>query len=126
MTKIEIHVAGEILYAMLNQSETAQRIAEILPIKGKVQLWGDEIYFKIPLEMEEALDATADVEIGDLVYWPVGNAFCIFFGSTPASGPDGQPKVASPGNIFGHVEGDTSLFKKAKNHDFIKIVQKEE
>ncbi len=122
MTNIKIHVAGQIIDGILNQSETAQKIAEILPIEAHVQLWGDEIYFPIPLNMNEAPDATDDVEIGDLAFWPAGNAFCIFYGTTPASGADGKPKIASPGNIFGAVRPDDALlFKKAKIGEKITI-----
>jgi hypothetical protein len=96
--------------AELNDTKTAQAIWEALPITGRVNLWGDEIYFSIPLSLELELGQEA-VEIGDLGYWPDGNGFCIFFGRTPVSYGD-EIRPASPVTVFGHVVGDATLFKK--------------
>jgi hypothetical protein len=54
--------------------------------------------------------ARAVVALGDLGYWPPGQAFCIFFGPTPASHGD-ECRPASPVNVFGHVDGDPRVFK---------------
>jgi hypothetical protein len=104
--------AGSVsMRAELNDSPTAQRIRESLPITGRANTWGDEIYFEIPVQAEQAADARADVEVGELGYWPVGRAFCIFFGPTPAS-TGGQPRAASPVNIVGRVSGDATTFRQ--------------
>jgi hypothetical protein len=101
-----IITAGDVtLDAELNQSETAQRIFDALPLEGRANVWGEEIYFEIPLQLEMETDARADVEVGDLGYWPTGTAFCIFFGPTPVSTGD-QPRAYSPVNVFGRVIGD--------------------
>jgi hypothetical protein len=99
------------LKAELNDSPTAQRIWDALPITGRANTWGDEIYFEIPVRAEQEPDARADVEVGELGYWPVGSAFCIFFGPTPASA-DEKPRAASPVNIVGHVLGDATTFRQ--------------
>jgi hypothetical protein len=81
-----------------------------LPIKGRANLWGDEIYFSIPLKLK--LEAGQEVvSIGDLGYWPDGSAFCIFFGPTPVSQGDAI-RPASPVTVFGKVIGDATVFKK--------------
>ena len=80
--------AGSIrLEAELNDTFTAQAIRNILPLTAAANTWGDEIYFSIPmtLELENGQEV---VEMGDLGYWPPGRAFCIFFGTTPASQGD--------------------------------------
>ncbi len=101
-----IITAGDVtLDAELDQSETAQRIFDALPLEGRANVWGEEIYFEIPLQLEMETDARADVEVGDLGYWPTGTAFCIFFGPTPVSTGD-QPRAYSPVNVFGRVIGD--------------------
>jgi hypothetical protein len=69
-----------------------------------------EIYFEIPVEVGQASDARADVEIGPLAYWPVGHAFCIFYGRTPASAGR-QPRAYSPVNVFGRVDGDATRLR---------------
>ncbi len=96
--------------AELNSTGTAREIWEALPIKGRVNLWGDEIYFSIPLSLK--LEAGQQVaNAGDLGYWPDGNAFCIFFGATPASQGD-EIRPASPVTVFGKVIGDATIFRK--------------
>jgi hypothetical protein len=96
--------------AELNGTRTAQGIWEALPIKSRVNLWGDEIYFSIPLGLQ--LEAGQEVvSMGDLGYWPDGSAFCIFFGATPVSQGDGI-RPASPVTVFGKVIGDATIFKK--------------
>ena len=99
--------------ARLNDSRTARAIWEALPIEANAQTWGDEIYFAIGVkEAEDA--AQAVVELGDLGYWPPGQAFCIFFGPTPASQGD-EIRPASPVNVVGRVTGDATTFKRVKS-----------
>jgi hypothetical protein len=97
--------------AELNDSPTAQAIWEALPITGRANTWGDEIYFAIPVQAEEEPGARADVAVGELGYWPTGSAFCIFFGPTPAS-TGTEPRAASPVNILGNVLGDATGFRQ--------------
>lgn len=108
--RITIAAGPVTLQAELDDSPTAQRIWAELPIVGQANTWGDEIYFKIPVRMEEEPDARADVAVGELGYWPRGAAFCIFFGPTPAS-EDDQPRAASPVNPIGRVLDDPALLR---------------
>ena len=105
--------------AELNGTATAQAIWESLPIKGRASLWGDEIYFSIPVSLSEE-NVQQEVDIGDICYWPPGNGFCIFFGKTPASISD-KPRAASPVNVSGRIIGDATLFKNTTNGEAIRI-----
>ncbi len=89
----------------LNESPTAKAIADALPVRAGASTWGDEIYFGIPVTAGLEPGATDVREIGDLAYWPPGHAFCIFFGSTPASHGD-EPRAASPVNLVGRLTLD--------------------
>jgi hypothetical protein len=109
--RITIAAGPVTVEAELNESLTAQEIWEELPITGQANTWGDEIYFRIPVHVEEAPDARADVAVGELGYWPTGEAFCIFFGPTPVSSGD-QPRAASPVNVVGRVLGDATEFRR--------------
>jgi hypothetical protein len=111
--KIMITVEDLKMYAELNNSETAKKIWEALPIEANVQTWGDEIYFSITVKAGLE-NAKAVVSEGDLGYWPPGNAFCIFFGPTPASHGE-EIKPASPVNVFGKIIGDPQVFKKVRS-----------
>ena len=90
--------------AELNNSKTADLLWECLPVEGRVNTWGEEIFFRIPLETGPD-NAVSVVEEGDLAYWPEGSSFCIFFGQTPAS-TAGEIKPASPVNLLGRLTGD--------------------
>lgn len=108
MQKIIIKAGDIELLATLYETATAQKIYQNLPLQGKVNRWGDEIYFTIPVSIESEPEARSKVQIGELGYWPVGKAFCIFWGPTPASNGS-DPVAASPVNIFGKVDGDAKL-----------------
>ena len=120
MSVIEI-TSGELtLQAELNESSTAQEIWKKLPLEGRANTWGDEIYFEVPVVMDQESDARAEVEVGELGYWPVGRAFCIFFGPTPVS-TDERPRAYSPVNVIGRVQGDATLFKLVRDGDLVRI-----
>ena len=100
--KININIEDCSIEAKLKERVTAKKILDDLPFESTANIWGDEIYFNIPTKIELADDARAKVEIGELGYWPVGPAFCIFFGKTPASKAD-EIRPASPVNVFGKL-----------------------
>lgn len=122
--KIVIEAGSVRMEAELNDSPTAQQVWEALPIEGSANLWGDEIYFEIPVVAEQAADARALVEVGTLGYWPVGHAFCIFFGPTPAS-TDERPRAYSPCNVLGHVLGDATRFRAVRNGETVTLSRAE-
>ena len=117
--KINILVEDLKVEAELNDSKTAQLIWEGLPIEAKVNTWGEEIYFAIPVKAGLEQGAREVVSSGELGYWPTGHAFCIFFGPTPASQGD-EIRAASAVNVLGKVLSDPKIFLKVK--DGVKIV----
>ncbi len=108
--KIKIKAGSVEVTAGLNETRTAGAIWEALPIKGHASCWADEIYFSIPVTLEEE-DAKELVGMGDLGYWPPGTAFCLFFGPTPMSRGQGI-RPASPVNVFGRITGDPKVLKQ--------------
>ncbi|SHE88216.1 hypothetical protein SAMN02745206_00973 [Desulfacinum infernum DSM 9756] len=120
-TKIRIEAPGIMMDALLNDSPTARRIAEALPLEAEANTWGEEIYFAIPVSEPLSEDAREVVERGDLGYWPTGKAFCIFFGPTPMSRGD-EIRPASAVNVVGRVCGDPGVFKSVRDGDLVRIV----
>jgi hypothetical protein len=104
---IRIQAGAVALAAELNDSPTAAAVAAALPLRGTANRWGEEIYFRIPVDQPEAGDARTAMAVGELAYWPPGQALCIFFGRTPAS-TDDRPRAASPVNPLGRVLGDVA------------------
>ena len=123
MRKILITISNLSVSAELNNSVSADKIWEALPLSGSANVWGDEIYFEIPVSLKEVSDAQQEVEVGTLAYWPPGSALCVFFGKTPVSTSD-KPKAYSPVNILGSVGGDPKVFKIVKAGDQI-VIDKE-
>lgn len=114
-------VAGPITAeAVLYGTPTAEGVFKALPIEGRANRWGDEIYFSTPLDMPLEPEAREVVEPGELGFWPPGKALCIFFGPTPASRGD-EVRAASPVNVFGRLLGDPKAFKRVKDGEKVRV-----
>ena len=98
------------LEAELNDGATAGAIWDALPVANSGNTWGDEIYFRIPVDAE-GVNLNEVVEFGDLAFWPPGNAFCIFFGPTPASRGD-EIRAASGVEVVGRILGDATQLRQ--------------
>ena len=122
MKRIQITSDQISVIAELDQSETAARIWDTLPIEGSVNRWGEEIYFSIPVKIDQSQDAREEVDSGDLGYWAPGRAFCIFFGPTPAS-VDERPRAASPVNLFGRIQGDAGICSQIPDGASIRVMR---
>jgi len=118
--KIKIFIKDVTLDAEISETATAKAIGDALPIETEPKEWGDEFYFEIPVTMPLDETATVKVSVGDIGYWPPGNALAIFFGPTPMSnGP--EPVPASAVAIVGKITGDTNLLRSAKGAAKIRI-----
>ena len=119
-TEIIITLKEIIIHAELLDTPCAKAIVNVLPIEARPNEWGDEFYFTIPVEMPLDETATKKVKVGDIGYWPPGNALAIFFGPTPlSSGTD--PVPASEVNLVGRITDDAALLRKAKGAVKIRI-----
>jgi hypothetical protein len=117
--KIKITAGKLELEAWLNETRTASKVFDSLPLSSTVNTWGDEIYFTIPVT-EVAEDAKEVVSLGDIAYWPPGKAMCIFFGKTPVSRGE-EIRPASSVNIIGKLEGDYEVLKQVKDGEKITV-----
>ena len=123
-TEIVIVVDDIRLHGYLGDSPTAQALADALPIEGRAQLWGEEIYFPVDRVVAELDDTAAVVvNVGDLGYWPTGRALCIFFGPTPGSVP-GEIRPASAVNLVGRVTDDPCCLKLISEGAPVRIEKK--
>lgn len=91
--------------------KTVDSLLRILPIEGRIARWKEEVYFSIPLSLGgEKL--TSKVSTGDIAYWPMGSAICIFYGKS-------QPY--SPVSILGKITKNLEIFKLVKDGTRIKM-----
>jgi len=124
MPALRISAGPVTALAELNDSPTARLLWDALPMDGKANRWGDEIYFAIPVDADEEPNAVAAVEVGTIAFWPPGNAFCIFWGPTPAS-RGSQPMAASPVNVLGKIDGDASQFERVSSGARVRLERAE-
>lgn len=120
MTEIRITVNDQIYHANLQDTPTAEKLIGALPIEGEASVWGEEIYFEIPVSASQESDAREEVAVGTIAYWPVGRAFCIFFGPTPVSRGE-KPRAYSPVNVMGKIEGDLSGLREVQSGAQVQI-----
>jgi uncharacterized protein len=119
-TPIRITIGRTALKAELFDTPCAQAIAAALPIETRPNEWGDEFYFTISVNHPLDPSATEKVKVGDIGYWPPGQALALFFGPTPmSSGAD--PVPASAVNLVGRISEDPRLLKKEKGEGKIRI-----
>ncbi|MGD6805787.1 MAG: cyclophilin-like fold protein [Candidatus Bathyarchaeia archaeon] len=84
---------------------TVDTIVRKLPIEGRAAVWKEEVYFEIPIKMGEE-KAKPTVETGAIAFWPMGSAFCVFYG---------QSQPYSPVSILGKVTNNLEIFKQIKS-----------
>jgi hypothetical protein len=108
--EIEVVGKGKALAELDDRNpETSKKIYENLPLEGNAQVWLEETYFQIPINLDYENASSTSVK-GDLSYWPPGSAFCIFYGES-------QP--ASAVNPIGRITKNLELFKEVEEEDII-------
>ena len=122
MKKIRIlsESIGEVSAVLTDENpETAKAFYSSLPTEGRANLWGEEIYFRMPISANKE-NARVSVEIGEIAIWIESPSFCVFFGKTPASTGD-EIRAFSEVNVIGKIEGDPGVFKKVKQGEVISL-----
>lgn len=112
--RIRIKAESAMGEAELNETQTATMLWKSLPVEGFANTWGQEVYFKVPVDAELEDNARQVMEKGEIAYWPMGQAFCIFFGPTPASQGD-EIRAYSPVNVLGRIVGQPAVFQNVKD-----------
>lgn len=92
---IRIRVGELELAGQLNDGPTARAVAEALPLEETIRTFGDAFYLETPIDLELEPDASDEVDVGDIAYWPAALAVKLFFGPTPESAPGSDRPVAA-------------------------------
>ena len=82
-TRILLRVGPVELTAELNDSPTSKTFSSHLPLEVRMSRWGEEYYGSCGLSAPLSPDAREEMAVGELAFWPPGQALCVFFG-TPA------------------------------------------
>lgn len=118
--KLLFEQAGEVLVELgAANPRTVEAILESTPFESRAMLWGEEVYFKTPARVGEE-NSQETVQVGDVAYWPPGNAMCLFFGPTPVSRP-GEIRPASPVNVIGKVISGLEVLRRVGEGEKVRV-----
>ncbi|WP_419996476.1 cyclophilin-like fold protein [Streptomyces boninensis] len=120
MTQIRITWPAGRLTATLADTPTSREVIAALPIESSANTWGDEVYFATPLDPALEPDARQVVPAGTVAFWTDGNALALPYGPTPISSGD-EPKLASPCNVLGEIDGDPRDLSTVRSGDPIRV-----
>ncbi len=93
-TDITVTIGGKTLTARLGDSPVASSLLERLPTEVPMSRWGEEYYGSVGVGMIKLAGERDVLAVGEIAYWPPGDALCFFFGPTPVS-EEGEPRAAS-------------------------------
>ena len=97
---------------------TADTIYNSLPLKSKIQKWGEEFFFETGLNVELENNAKSVVNIGEIAFWNDGSAIAIGYGKTPIS-KGNEIRLISPCNIWADCKFDKSYIENIKENETI-------
>jgi hypothetical protein len=120
MRQLKMTIGGVVIRAELLDTPTADALFEAAPFEASASTWGDEVYFRTPIQQAREAGAKDVVEPGELAFWPDGDAIAIGFGRTPISQGD-ECRLASPCNIWGRALDDVKALKAVRSGARIKI-----
>jgi hypothetical protein len=120
MTRVRLSWRGGEVTANLQQTLTVKQVLAILPRESRACTWGEEVYFELPVKATLEADARQVVEPGTVCFWVEGNALALPYGRTPAS-QGAEPRLVSPCNVLGKIEGDPRQLAKIRAGDAIRV-----
>ena len=117
--RVKFEKAGEVIVELIEKNpNTRDAFLAAVPFEARANLWGKEVYFSTPVKLGQE-NSQSVVQIGDVGYWPPGNAMCLFFGPTPVSPSPDKIMPASPVNVFGQIIKGLDILEKVKDGEKI-------
>lgn len=120
--RILIRAGNVAIRARLLATPTADRIWDALPLRGSVQTWGKEVYFRTPISHDLEPDARAVVSKGEIAFWPDGDAISIGFGATAIS-KRGEIRYTSKCNVWAVAIDDVDQLKSVYAGEEVSVVE---
>lgn len=105
MKKMKMKLKDKVYEIALYENNVSDTLYDSLPQEVHMSKWGGEFYGSLKAPLSKVKTDTKYKEYyeeGEVALWPDGNAFCIFFGETPASN-DHRPRMASLGVPLGKI-----------------------
>ena len=70
MARILISSRDVALTVDLNDTSTAAQMLAATPFESSVSTWGQDVHFETPLTAKVEKGSRAEVQVGDVAYWP--------------------------------------------------------
>lgn len=116
---LDLGVTGTIEVELRRElTPTVRALLASLPFSSSAHRWGNEVYFETPFHADLEGDARQWFEVGEVAFWPEGDALAVFFGRTPAS-TDDRPRPYSPCNVVGRVVGPAGALSSVGEGDTV-------
>ncbi len=96
MTSISRPISNWTIHGLQRQQKA---LLDNLPIKAKINKWGDELYTERTCSAANQENAESILKPSDVAYWPQGSAICLFLGPTPISKSTAEILPYSPVNF---------------------------
>ncbi|MEV7344865.1 cyclophilin-like fold protein [Streptomyces sp. NPDC093544] len=119
-TRIRISWPAGNLTAALDDTPTAQALAQALPLASTARTWGQEVYFDTGVSVAREDGAQQVVEPGTVAFWTDGDAIALPYGPTPVSRGT-ECRLASPCNVLGRVDGDPHTLATVRDGDPVRV-----
>jgi len=87
----------------LDEGAVASELWDRLPMESKARLRGEQLHFPVLMPTATEAPDRYDIESGDVAYWPVDDALCLYFGETHVR-TDKESPVAWVGRIVAGLE----------------------
>ena len=120
MRKLRLVCGTVTIEAELFDTPTANALLAAAPFESRAQTWGEEVYFSTPIQAEPEPAARAVVDVGELAFWPDGDAIALGYGRTPIS-IGGEIRLASPCNIWGRALSDVRALSAVAAGDPVRV-----
>jgi len=120
LARIRIEWKRGAVSAALEDTPTARALIAALPATSSASIWGEEVYFELPVKAKLEANARQVVEPGTVCFWTDGNALALPFGRTPIS-KDALPKLVSRCNVLGKLDGDARALASVRAGDPITV-----
>jgi len=117
---IRISWAAGSVTADLEPGPTVEKLLAALPAESRVNTWGEEVYFTLPVSTALEPGARQVVEPGTVCFWVEGSALALPWGRTPASRGD-ECRLVSPCNVLGRIRGDASALQSARDGETVRV-----
>jgi hypothetical protein len=110
---------------ILDNSQTALKLAKLSSFKAQINTWGEEIYFETAnLGIKPDKNARDIVAFGEAAYWCEGHSIAIGFGKTPVS-VENEIRLVSKVNVFATFNTSSKILnslRKLDNYQRVSII----